>query len=58
MKIRFGKHKGKDIEDLPSDYIRWLIDNYDPNNEFEENFIDACYREFEFRDRFNSHIDD
>ena len=26
MIITFGKHKGKDIRDVPDDYILWLID--------------------------------
>lgn len=25
----FGKHKGQDIEDIPSDYLRWLAANCD-----------------------------
>lgn len=24
-KISFGKHKGKNLRDLPSDYVRWLL---------------------------------
>lgn len=27
MKITFGKYKGEEIEDLPTDYIRWLLEN-------------------------------
>lgn len=27
MVIPFGKHKGKPVEDVPSDYIRWLLEN-------------------------------
>lgn len=25
MKMPFGKHKGTEIEELPSDYIAWLL---------------------------------
>ena len=30
MEIWFGKHKGKQVEDLPTDYLRWLADGFDP----------------------------
>ena len=23
----FGEHRGEDIEDIPSDYLRWLAEN-------------------------------
>lgn len=25
--LTFGRHKGKDIEDVPSDYLEWLAGN-------------------------------
>jgi len=25
----FGKHKGEKLEDLPTDYIEWLLENAD-----------------------------
>ena len=29
--IKFGKtHKGKKVEDCPSEYLQWLVDNLDP----------------------------
>jgi exodeoxyribonuclease X len=27
----FGKHKGTKLKDLPSDYVRWLTENLDPD---------------------------
>lgn len=27
IRMPFGKHKGELIEDLPSDYIRWCLEN-------------------------------
>lgn len=27
MKLDFGKHKGKDIEEVPDDYLLWILDN-------------------------------
>lgn len=29
MKMPFGKHKGEFIEDLPKDYIEWVLGNCD-----------------------------
>lgn len=27
MKMPFGKHKGEDLEDLPTGYLQWLAEN-------------------------------
>ena len=27
MKLTFGKHNGKDIRDVPREYIEWLVEN-------------------------------
>ena len=27
MRMPFGKHKGQEIDDLPTDYLRWMIKN-------------------------------
>ena len=24
--LTFGKHKGEDIEDVPSEYLQWMLD--------------------------------
>ena len=33
MIIKFGKkHKGKKVEDCPSDYLQWLVDKLDPED--------------------------
>lgn len=29
MKMPFGKYKGEDLEDLPTDYIDWLLTECD-----------------------------
>lgn len=30
MKVRFGKHKGEEIKDIPSDYLQWIVEGLDP----------------------------
>lgn len=27
MKMPFGKYKGEELEDIPTDYIRWCLEN-------------------------------
>lgn len=58
MKIPFGKYKGEDIRDVPSGYLDWLLENFDPKTEKEDNFLDAVLREYEWRDDNNGHFRD
>ena len=30
MKLPFGKYKNEDIEDVPSYYLEWFLENIDP----------------------------
>lgn len=30
MKVHFGKHKGQELGDVPSGYLRWCVGNLDP----------------------------
>lgn len=30
MKIGFGKHKGQELEDLPTSYLEWLAEELQP----------------------------
>lgn len=50
MEMPWGKHKGKDIEDVPSDYLRWLAENCD-----NERIAIAADEEWDFREKTNSH---
>ena len=27
MKLEFGKHKGSDLQDVPREYVEWLVDS-------------------------------
>lgn len=35
MKMPFGKHKGEDLEDIPCDYLLWLVDNMELRGELD-----------------------
>lgn len=41
MKIKFGKHKGKEIHTLPKGYLRWLRDNIPDLDDHHTQAIDA-----------------
>jgi len=53
MKIPFGKHRGEDIEDIPSPYLRWLAQNCD-----DEEIAIKADEEYNYRERYNCHIYD
>ena len=55
--LSFGKHKGKDIEDVPSSYLRWLLDQ----KWFEvsqKDMVKPIETEMKFRDKFNTHFEE
>ena len=57
MIIGFGKYAGKEVEELPSDYLAWLSENLD-QSKFDNVSIIACAdKELARRDRDNSHDD-
>ena len=51
MKMPWGKHKGKDLEDIPSSYIKWLSEECD-----NETIAEEADEEWQFRERFNNHF--
>ena len=44
----FGKHQGEDIEDIPTQYLKWLVSNTD----IRGYLLDAIEDELESRDKF------
>lgn len=52
-RMTFGKHKGKKFEDLPLDYMTWMLNNSDILNEdsdsYDSDFAEAIIKEFERR---------
>ena len=48
----WGKHKGRLLCDIPSDYLHWLFDKSEADDELKE----AAEAEYEFRARWNQHF--
>ena len=51
MKMPFGKHKGEEIEDIPSDYLKWVAENID-----DEEIYRAADEEYQWRKDNNEHF--
>jgi len=52
----FGKHKNKTIEEIPSGYLRWMVEELDGDK--DEELIEAAEAELDYRDKFHCHIAD
>ena len=50
MRLTFGKYKGEDIEDIPSDYLKWLAENCE-----QDNIATAADEEYQWREDNNAH---
>ena len=50
MKLPWGKHRGKDIEDIDSGYLKWLAENCK-----DEEICQAADEEYQFREKWNTH---
>ncbi len=52
-KMPFGKYKGKAIEDLPTSYLKWMVEKLD-----DDDFIDEAAAELAFRDKYDTHFEE
>jgi len=46
MMMPFGKYQGKEIENIPSHYLKWFCENIKPGTPVMENVIKACDDEY------------
>lgn len=49
--LHFGKYSGYNIEDVPSDYLKWMSENFD-----DDSLVEEADKELEFRDTWNKHF--
>lgn len=45
LKLNFGKFKGKTIEEIPDDYLRFIVDQFDDDRLVQEAADELAYRE-------------
>lgn len=50
MKMPFGKYKGREMDSIPSDYLKWVAGNVD-----DEDLCEAADEEYRFRTDNNEH---
>jgi len=55
MKMPYGNHKDEEIEDLPSDYLGWIAENWDENSIIDEEICRLADEEFQYRTKYNCH---
>ena len=53
IKMLWGKFKGKYIDEIPSSYLKYVAENWN-----ETKISLACDDEWQYRERYNCHIDD
>lgn len=53
MVIYFGKYKGKDLEEIPSGYLKWLAENCE-----DDEVATAADDEYNWRTDHNKHFED
>lgn len=56
MRMPFGKYAGEDIEDVPSKYLKWFLENIDPETTFLESIVEEVDKEYKWREKYNEHI--
>lgn len=52
MIMPFGFYKDKDLEDIPNDYLHWIINKVTTNDEL----VEEAEKEFEFREKWKTHF--
>lgn len=49
-KIKFGKHKGEQLQDLPTDYLQWLAENLESGKFNNDEVIKECEKQLVLRE--------
>lgn len=52
MIMPWGKYEGEDMEDIPSSYLRWIMNNVD-----DQEVVEAAEAEMAYRDDHNAHLE-
>ncbi len=54
MVVNFGKYRGKTLEEIPSGYLKWMMENLE-EPEYTE-LLEAADTEYQWRDMFGEHF--
>ena len=52
LPVTFGKHNGKTIEEIPSSYLKYIIENWDNHPDLQE----AADAEYNWRTEWKCHF--
>ena len=60
FKMPWGKYKGETIEEIPSNYLNWIVDHYYENDEshLKRDILKHAEKELNDRDLHGGHWDD
>lgn len=58
MKMPYGKFKGKEINQLPSGYLRWMAENWKEDTPNNSAICLAADKEYQHRERHGMHFND
>jgi len=53
--LPFGNHKGQDIESIPSDYLKWLLESDWFDKKYPE-LVEEVEDELKYRDDWDKHF--
>jgi len=57
MEMPCDRYKGHDIESLPSDYLKYVAENWNERTERDRKICAAADKEWQWREKNNCHID-
>ena len=56
IKMRIGMYAEAYVSEVPSDYLKYVAENWDENSDFKRTLIQACNQEWQWREDNNCHI--
>lgn len=57
MKMPSGKYKGKDIESIPSSYLKWVAENWQEKTAHDKAVCEAADKEWAYREKTGTHFE-
>lgn len=58
MKMPYGKHKGAEIDRLPSGYLKWIAENWKEDTPQNKAICLAADQEYTYREKNGCHFED